>query len=287
MVVLRAWPAQGPARAQLEQIHRWLRLTTDTGLTPVPFDASDNRSLQEFRGGLWELTPWLMGAADARHPPEQAHLHAAFGGLAALHERLAFESKVGVSPGLARRRDTVEYLISGGFDLIEAAAVGGARSPALEAAATRWLNLARAAAPALLDVLGRASRSVLDLQPCLRDARPDHFLFEKGRLTGIVDFGAMGVDCVAGDLARLTGEWLDGDAAARIDAQSAYERIRPLTPAEVSLINVFESSADLLIGERWLRWSYLEGRRFEDPEAVSKGLARGLKRLERRMLALS
>jgi Ser/Thr protein kinase RdoA (MazF antagonist) len=286
MLVLRAWPAQGQARAQLEQIHRWLRLTADTGLTPVPLHDGENRSLQEFAGSLWELTPWLPGAADAGRPPEQAHLQAAFRGLAALHERLSVESSVGASPGLARRRGTVEHLIGGGFDVIEAAALGRARSADLEAAATRWLSLARATAPSLLEALGRASRLVLNLQPCLRDARPDHFLFEEDRLTGIVDFGAMGIDCVSGDLARLIGEWLDGDSAARIDAQSTYERIRPLTPLEGSLITVFESSADLLIGERWLRWCYLEGRRFEDPEAVSKGLARGLRRLERRTLSI-
>ncbi len=57
--------------------------------------------------------------------------------------------------------------------------------------------------------------------------------------------------------------------------------MRPLLPTEVSLIAVFERSADLLIGERWLRWHYLEARRFEDPQAVAKGLARGLRRLER------
>ena len=127
----------------------------------------------------------------------------------------------------------------------------------------------------------RASALVSCLQPCLRDARAEHFLFEGEQLTGLVDFGAMGVDSVAGDLARLIGEWLDGDTRARGDALEAYERVRPLEPAEIILIGVFETSADLLIGERWVRWHYVEGRRFDDPQAVSKGLARGLKRLER------
>ncbi len=86
---------------------------------------------------------------------------------------------------------------------------------------------------------------------------------------------------MAGDLARLIGEWLEGDTRARGDALEAYERIRPLQPAEIILIGVFETSADLLIGERWLRWHYVESRRFDDSQAVSKGLARGLKRLER------
>ncbi len=286
-LVLRAWPRHGPGRAQLERIHRWLFLTADTGLTPVPFRDSLAHSLQEFEGNFWELTPWLPGAADSAHPPAFASLQAAFKGLAALHVRLACESSVGVSRGLTTRRDTVDHLIAGGFDTIEAAVAHEAASPAEAGAATRWLTLARSAAPGVRDVLHRASRSVLELQPCLRDARPEHFLFEQNRLTGIVDFGAMDVDCVAGDLGRLIGEWLGADQAARSTAQEAYERIRPLEPAELALISVFESSADLLIGERWLRWYYLEGRRFEDPRAVPNGLARGLRRLERLTLSTS
>ena len=151
----------------------------------------------------------------------------------------------------------------------------------LAVAGRQWLALARSVAPVLHEILRKASKSVLFLQPCLRDARPEHFLFEQDRLSGIVDFGAMGMECVAGDLARLIGDWLGGDPNSRAQALTAYERIRPLAPAETSLIPVFESSADLLIGERWLHWHLLEGRVFEDPQAVSKGLARGLKRLER------
>ena len=108
----------------------------------------------------------------------------------------------------------------------------------------------------LLEPLGRASSQVIRVQPSLRDARPEHFLFEGERLSGLVDFGAMGVESVAADLARLIGEWLDGDPAARREALAAYERVRPLDPAEARLIDVFETTTALLIGERWVRWHY-------------------------------
>ncbi len=280
-VVLRAWPPGWPARSQLERIHRWLFLTAATGLTPVPFRDSSDRSVQEFQGRLWELTPWLPGAADSARPPALPRVAAAFSGLASLHVALASEASVGVSRGLTHRRETVTHLIAGGFDTIETAVANQAASPGEAVAAAKWLALARSAAPAVYELLDQASQLVLDLQPCLRDARADHFLFDQDRLTGIIDFGAMDVDCVAGDIARLIGEWAGGDPAARIRAHEAYDHVRPLKPAEVPLVSVFEKSADLLIGERWLRWHYLEHRRFEDPQAVSKGLARGLKRLER------
>ena len=100
--------------------------------------------------------------------------------------------------------------------------------------AMRWLGLARAVAPRLLDPLREAAGRPVPLQPCLRDARPEHFLFEGDRVTGLVNFGAMDIDCVAGDLARLMGEWLDGDSTARAEALAAYERIRPLDVDEAA-----------------------------------------------------
>ncbi len=282
LLVLRAWPPEGPARAHLERIHRWLFLASETGLCPVPVRDKSDCSLQEFRGTFWEITPWLPGEADAARPPAAGRLQAAFSGLSALHQRWAGESSVNVSPGLASRLEIVDHLLRGGFDSIEAVV---AKQPAsaggIAAAGRSWLALARTVAPSVSESLRRASGSVLSLQPCLRDARPEHFLFERDRLTGIVDFGAMGVDCVSSDLARLIGDWLEGDASSRAQALAAYERIRPLEPAETALIRVFESSADLLIGQRWLQWHFLEGRQFDDPGAVSSGLARGLKRLER------
>jgi homoserine kinase type II len=173
-------------------------------------------------------------------------------------------------------------LVHGGFDSLAAAIE---RTTALDAhdvdAAYRWLHLARTIAPRLVEPLARATAFAVRLQPCLRDARPEHFLFEDDRLSGLVDFGAMAVDSVAGDLARLAGEWLDEDQAARVAALAAYEHVHPLEPEEIDLIEVFESSANLLIGERWLRWHIVEGRRFDDPQAVSDGIARGVIRLER------
>ena len=286
-LVLRSWPPGWPGRSHLERIHRWLALTADTGFTPVPFRDNRQQTLQQSYGRFWELSPWLPGAADSGRPPTLEHIEAAFSGMAALHVRLACEPSVGVSRGLIQRRDTVAHLIAGGFDTLETAVDQQAPSSEEAAAARRWLTLARSAAPAVGEVLDRASRLVLDLQPCLRDARSDHFLFEGDRLSGIVDFGSMAVDCVSGDLARLIGEWAGGAPATRALAQKAYERIRPLSPTEISLINVFESSADLLIGERWLRWHYLKAHRFEDPQAVAKGLARGLNRLARLTLSAS
>ena len=271
--MLRGWPPHGPGRTHLERVHHWLSLAGDLGFIPSPIADRSGRALQEHEGRLWELTPWMPGAAEAARPPDPARVRSAFAAMAAFHQRLAGERRDGVSPGLGQRHEAIAQLLQGGFDALERAIEPAAVSPQDEARpmALRWLNLARAMAPQLLEPLRRAAGRTVPLQPCLRDARPEHFLFEGDRVTGLVDFGAMGVDCVAGDLARLMGEWLDGDASARVEAMASYERIRPLDVDEAAVIDAFASSTALLIGEHWIRWHFIEGRRFDDPWPSREG----------------
>ena len=283
LLVLRAWPPHGPGRAHLERIHHWLSMTVELGFIPAPIPDRAGRTLQEHAGRYWELAPWLPGTADRSHPPASARLRTAFAAMAAFHQRLAGDRHEGISPGLGHRYEAVQRLVQGGLDTLEQAIgrAGGRDQAGCRPAAIRWLGLARVVAPRLRDPLRLAASRIGPLQPCLRDARPDHFLFEGDQVRGLVDFGAMDVDCVAGDLARLIGDWLDGNPAARAEALTAYEAVRPLAPAESALIAIFEAAADLLIGEHWIRWHYVEDRRFDDPQAVSQGIARGLERLER------
>ena len=277
---LRLWPPHGPGRAHIEQVHRWLLATGDLGFVPVPIADRSGRTLQEHEGGLWELAPWMPGAAEDARPPAPTRVRSAFAALAAFHQRLGGERRVDTSPGLGHRHEMIAHLIRGGFDALEQAI----RRPEgfdvqLHPMAMRWLGRARAVAPRLLEPLREAAGRAVPLQPCLRDARPEHFLFEGDRVTGLVDFGAMGVDCVAGDLARLLGGWLGEGSKDRADALAAYERIQPLDAAEAAVIDAFAGSSALLIGERWIRWRYIERRSFDDPSAVSRGIARGLSHL--------
>jgi homoserine kinase type II len=221
----------------------------------------------------------MPGAAEVARPPAAARVRSAFAAMAAFHHRLGAERRTGTSPGLVHRHEAVAHLLRGGFDALERA-IQASRDEGCPMA-MRWLGLARAVAPRLRDPLRSAAGRLAPLQPCLRDARPEHFLFEGDRVTGLVDFGAMDIDCVAGDLARLMGEWFEGEPIARAEALAAYERIRPLDVDEAALIGAFASSSSLLIGEHWIRWHYVETRRFDDPSAVARGIARGLAYLER------
>lgn len=279
-LVLRLWPPHGPGRAHLERVHGWLIAAGDLGFIPVPVADRSGRTLQDAAGGLWELAPWMPGAPDDARPPSSGRVGAAMAAMAAFHARLGGERRIGVSPGLAHRHAAVVHLIGGGLDGLERAIRRAADDSA--PSALRWAALARAVAPGLVGPLRDAASRPSPLQPCLRDARPEHFLFDGDRVTGLVDFGAMDVDGVAGDIARLLGEWNEDDPAARAEALAAYERVRPLDAGEAALIDAFAAAADLLVGDRWIRWHYVEGRRFDDPSAAARGIARGLAHLERR-----
>jgi Ser/Thr protein kinase RdoA (MazF antagonist) len=278
-LVARAWPVDGPPRAAIERIHRWLGEAAGLGFVPVPLAARDGRTLHEQGGRLWEVAPWLAGTA-APGPPPSARLRAGFAALAAFHQSVRSDRSHGPSPGVRNRLHEIESLLGGGFTALDRV-LGQASADPLAAPAKHWLALARWTAPRLVELLRRASGRVVALQPCLRDARPEHLLFEGDRVTGLVDFGAMAVESVAADLARLLAEWIGPARAERAEALDAYAAIRPLDESETVLIDVFEASAALLGAGHWVRWHFVEGRTFDAPGAVARGIEHGLERLAR------
>jgi Ser/Thr protein kinase RdoA (MazF antagonist) len=279
---IRAWPIPGPTVAQVAGIHGWLAEAEGHGFLPIPVPIAGlgGQTVQYQDGRCWEIAPWLPGEPHRKPVPDEACVRAAFAALAKFHCRLARHRRQGSSPGLCHRFRELDDLERRDYDRLQTA-VASCTDQDLVAAARQWLALSRIAVPRILPALSDATRLVVSLQPCLRDARPDHFLFEGDRISGLVDFGAMGFETVAADLARLCGEWLAGDRSLRVTALAAYEQVRPLDPSEAALIGPFEDAADVLIAGHWLAWHLLEGRKFPDPLAVGRGVARGLDRLGR------
>ena len=75
--------------------------------------------------------------------------------------------------------------------------------------------------------------------PVHADLFRDNTLFEKGRISGVIDFYFAGVDCLLYDVAVCANDWClaEGDAldAARVRALLAgYHEVRPFAPLERS-----------------------------------------------------
>ncbi|HEV3165199.1 MAG TPA: aminoglycoside phosphotransferase family protein, partial [Isosphaeraceae bacterium] len=200
-LVARCWPPEWPDRAALEQIHRWLAEAGRIGFVPVPLANRSGRTFVEHAGRFWELAHWMPGQADLQQPPALNRLHAGFTGLAAFHQSLAHHQTAGASPGLARRLRELETWLGGGFDELDRVLRKTPTDAGVDLA-RRWLRKAHPLAPRLAEEVRLACALIVPNQPCLRDVRPDHLLFEGDQLTGLVDFGAMATDSVAGDMAR-------------------------------------------------------------------------------------
>ena len=205
---IAGWPKPGTWVSSRSRSRRW----------------TDGRS-RSMRACSGRSAPGTRGGPTPSRPPPRPRLRAGLTALAAFHQVLARHQVRGPSPGLQARFHELNWLTLGGFDVLEGA-IDRAPAESGRAPARRWLDLARRAAPRVIPPLRRASARVVALQPCLRDARPEHLLFTGERVTGLVDFGAMAIESVAADLARLLAEWVGADRSARADALDAYSAVR-------------------------------------------------------------
>ncbi|MEO6810712.1 MAG: phosphotransferase [Isosphaeraceae bacterium] len=275
-LVVRAWPIDGPSLARLRWIHQILFQVQDLRFIPVPERDRQGVSIQEHAGRLWDLSPWMPGSADPGRPPPTLRLRSAFAALARFHQRTRHVGRsLDVSPGLRARLTEMDALLGGGFNTLEDA-LNRAPADPLSDLARHWLGLAIRLTLPVADSIRRLADQRRTLIPCLRDVRPDHFLFEGNQVTGLVDFGALGVETVSADLARLLTEGVGPDRLARAEALNAYAKVRTLNDDEAALIAPFERSAALLRGARWIRWHFIDGKTFDDSDAVRRGLERAV-----------
>ncbi len=270
-------------RLRIEQIHTWIARAARLSFVPIPISGRDGRTVQEEAGALWDLSPWMSGKADLSEPSSPVHKDSAFVALAEFHKEMNEITPKSISPGLVSRLAEIELLLSRDLDdwrkIVSKFPVDQSQRLGMQ-----WLGLVERPALALLPEIRNAAAKTIAVQPVLRDARPEHFLFTNDRVAGLVDFGAMGVDAVSVDLARLLSEWLPyNDKASRTEAIAAYERIRPLSDTEREQIEAFEKSANLLGGARWIRWHFVDRVAFADQTAIFRGLSQSVNRINRLM----
>lgn len=280
---LRRWPPEHPTPERLTWIHSVLRAAAANGFpkVPVPLAATNGATWVRHHGTLWELAPWLAGKADYSSRPTPRRLSEAMQALAEFHRSVdGFGGRFSApSPGIQRRVQQLGRLLNGDFAQL-ADAVSASSCPPLDDAARRLLKLFPRLAEATLQTLRLAAEQSVVLQPVIRDIWHDHVLFEVDQVSGIVDFGAMQVDSVSGDIARLLGSLVADDTVGWQIGQTAYESIRPLSRGEHGLLKAFDRSGVLLGAINWLTWIYLQRREFSDLRAVRTRLEASIGRLE-------
>ena len=201
LLALKCWP-HGSDPERLGRIHGWMNTAAHRRFVPSVLGAADGSTFIVEEGRIWELAWWMPGTADFRANPSAARLANACAALAELHRAWKPTAPTHrTCPAVLRRLSLLaewrehcdEFSAIPDPLLLRAAAV----ARRLVEPAERALQ-ARLAHPAIV-------------QPCLCDVWHDHVLFSGEAVSGIVDYGAMKVDHVAVDLARLLGDLVGED----------------------------------------------------------------------------
>lgn len=274
-LVLRAWPGGPRDFDRLSQIHRWLDELRGVDVVPLPLRTADGDTLVTEAGRWWQVEPWKPGTSATG---EGRRVDSAFGAIGRVHARWSRLRQRGPSPDLEQRARELESIGQGGLIPYARAVRHGSNGP-IQDLAVRAIEQARTMGPTALEAVARYRGRVTDVQPCIRDTRPEHLLFEGDELTGLVDFGGVGVEHPAVDLARLLADWIGPDREGRSRALAAYASHGPDVEGLGEWLEAFEWSMAALGALRWIRWKWMDGREFR-PGQVERGLSRCLARGE-------
>ena len=282
---LRRWPLHHPDPDRLEWINLVLVHVASNGCPEiaVPREAISGQRYIAQEGFLWEVARWMPGSADFSSDPNDERLSNVANCLARFHlgsaqVNLDFRN----SPNAKSRYDA---LTSAG-ELIEAIEKTGEQSsmPSASIPCINFLrelvsrlgtNTANKLAAGLEPFIGE----VFPVQPVIRDIWHDHILFTGNEVTGIVDFGAMQMDNVALDLARVLGSIVGDQSHRWSTALDVYSQTRPLQQREIEFAFALDQSASFLGSLNWLKWILIQQRSFEVTADVEKRVSHLIDRL--------
>ncbi|NOY40683.1 MAG: phosphotransferase [Planctomycetes bacterium] len=277
---LRCWPQGHPTIDGLSAIHGLLQHVEKSGfaLAPVPLPTLAGQTFFLNEEHLWELAPWMPGEASFLGQPSRTKLEAAVSCLAEFHraaERYTYagnERREAPSPGLQQRLALLQDLQRSELDKLWKA-VRSASSSRLQELTFELLEGISRPLDRVIDRLQQIVNQPLPLQWCLRDVRHDHILYTADRVTGLIDFGAVAVDSVAGDIARLLGSMVNDDADSWRVGIEAYSRIQTLSENQRRAIVGFDQGGTLCSAANWARWLFVDHRSFAQTNMLKEQLS--------------
>jgi hypothetical protein len=199
VVAVKGWPPGMTAR-RLAAIHLDIDRAAHLPFVPRLLRTEDGDTVVTAGEQVWDATQWRPGRPAELLTPQSASVMAE--ALARLHEAWP-ATRVGPCPGVRNRLRALEEF-ERSFPTVPAWESGVA-AELVTAARRAWWAVSHHRR-AVTAALRRWEPVRFALGPCLRDVRWEHVLFEDGRVSGIVDYGALAEDHVAVDLARYLGD---------------------------------------------------------------------------------
>lgn len=279
----RRWPENSRAE-RLAWIQNILLNLPESIPIPKPLLSHSGHAFLEFDRFFWTIEPWLPGQADYWYQPSEKKLTAAMHALAQFHRATSrWATGPQPIPSITERVDALRQHAES--LMIYATSIPDAQDE-LASLGRELLTLAREQLPTWLSALSPLIDVETMLIPCIRDIWHDHILFTGGQVTGLIDFGAMRMDSIAVDLARLIGSLVGDNLLLRKLAVEAYCAANPFNPSDLRLVDLIDGSSQVIAGLNWIRWLYVENRTFDHPARVHERMRNILNRLKRGRLSV-
>jgi len=272
---IRRWPREHPTVSRLKWIHSVLSHSLGQGfpLLPPMRTTPAGESFVRESGFLWECSRWMPGIPALKQDPGPILIANALEALARFHRSVEnFLPEQGQqarspAPAIENRLAFYQSLAGGGLDAIQER-LGESDWADLNQRAGKIVDRFQGLRGQLQTRLASAARCRVTLLPCIRDIRSAHVLFMENEVSAFIDFGAMRIDSAAADVARLLGSVTSSDDEQWSRGLEAYQAVRPLDQEEQELVVTLELANRTMSGMQWLRWILIEGRQFEDRQAV-------------------
>ena len=266
---LKAWPpSMSPER--LAAIHRLMARAAPLPFVPSVFPTANGSTVPTANGRVWDVSAWMPGTADFHANPTPVRLANAVAALARLHRAWRPpQPTFAPCPGVRRRLKL----------LAEWPTLQSDGLPGPETNRRARLALSVAADRAEAELMAWLNRP-LHLQPCLCDVWGAHVLFSGDAVVGLIDYGAVKVDHVAVDLARLLGDLVGDDDARFTAGLNAYRAAGGALDAPDEFVRLLDRTGAVCAVVFWLL-RLRDPASLDDPAAVLRRLDRLATRVER------
>lgn len=272
---LRSWPREGMTSDRLAWIHKQLAHAYGQGcdFLPLPLPlhlplaiepGSTWQAIQSSDSGqteLWEIAPWMEGEPLS---PESSLIEQelAIEALARFHESLATSQPVtsqSLTPPSEDNSVSIQKRTAMFHGLDSSLLLDSLRQVLNQSSIEKLERAISNAKQVLMPRLLAWGAKKLPLQPVQIDSRPEHFLLSKepssdGKVTGLIDFGAMRIDTPAIDLARLVGELSPGNDKKQRHLVERYNDAQSGQRIDFDLVSLLDQSGAVAGIANWGIW---------------------------------